>query len=77
MSVDNLSTYYDAGGIEAIDIIWSKLTPEQYRGFLIGNVIKYICRLNFKHDDTAGRLRDIEKCCKYLGLLEDEMRKRG
>lgn len=65
MSKDPKSTYYDAGGIETLDVIKAKLTPEQYRGYLLGNVIKYSCRLNFK-----GCLeRDAEKLAVYAGEL--------
>lgn len=41
MSKDQKRTYYDAGGIETLDVIKAKLTPEQYHGYLLGNVIKY------------------------------------
>lgn len=61
MSRDKKSSYYDAGGIEVIDIIKAKLTPEQYKGWLLGNVIKYSGRLN--HKGTAER--DAEKLAFY------------
>lgn len=61
MSKDPKSTYYDAGGIETLDVIKAKLTTEQYQGYLLGNVIKYSCRLNFK--GAPGR--DAEKCAVY------------
>ena len=40
--------YYDAGGISTIDVIRAKLTPEQFKGFLLGNAIKYALRMNHK-----------------------------
>lgn len=52
MSIDPKSTYYDAGGIETLEVIRAKLTPEQYTGYCLGNTIKYICRANFKHTKT-------------------------
>lgn len=61
MSKDPKSTYYDAGGIETLDIIKAKLTSEQYKGFLLGNAIKYSCRGNFKGDPK----RDAEKSAFY------------
>lgn len=70
MSKDDKSAYYDAGGIETIEIIRAKLTPEQYSGFLLGNAIKYACRMNFK----GGRARDAEKAARYAGWLADEIR---
>ena len=64
-TVDPKSTYYDEGGIEVIEVIKAKLTPEQYQGFLLGNVIKYICRANWKDKFS----RDIEKIGVYTKML--------
>lgn len=41
MSRDKNSSYYDAGGIETLDVIKAKLTNDQYQGYLLGNAIKY------------------------------------
>lgn len=65
MSKDPKSTYYDAGGIETLDVIKAKLTTEQYRGYLLGNTIKYACRLNFK----GCAERDAEKLAVYSAEL--------
>jgi hypothetical protein len=59
---DTKSRYYDAGGIEVLEIIRAKLTPEQFRGFCLGNAIKYTCRANFKDD----YVRDMEKAGFYV-----------
>lgn len=67
MSRDPKSTYYDAGGIETLDVIKAKLTPEQYRGYLLGNAIKYACRLNFK----GSAERDAEKLAVYSKELAE------
>jgi len=64
---DAKSRYYDAGGIETLEIIKAKLTPEQYRGFLLGNSIKYACRL--MHKGQPGR--DAEKLALYTRWLEE------
>lgn len=64
-AVDPKSRYYDAGGIETINIIKAKLTHEQYQGFLIGNAIKYLCRANFKENMA----RDMEKAATYIRFL--------
>lgn len=55
MSIDPKANYYDAGGIETMAIIRAKLTAEQFEGFLIGNILKYISRINYK----SASLRDI------------------
>ena len=66
MSKDKKSTYYDAGGIETLDIIKAKLTPEQYKGYLLGNILKYSCRIN--HKGQAERdAEKIENYSRWLG----------
>jgi len=66
MSVDPKSVYYDAGGIETIEFIKAKLTPEQFKGFLLGQIMRYSGRLNFK----GVAARDAEKIAVYSELLK-------
>jgi len=66
---DPKSTYYDAGGVTVLDVIKAKLSDEQYKGFLLGNVIKYSGRLNFKGSPE----RDAEKTAFYSKLLKEVM----
>lgn len=54
--------HYTAGSIEVIDYIKDKLTPEQFEGYCLGNVHKYISR----HKHKNG-LEDLEKAKVYLG----------
>jgi hypothetical protein len=70
MAIDKKSGYYDEGGIETIDVQKAKLTPEQYKGWLMGNLIKYPCRMNFKD----SLIRDVEKIHIYSGELLDTLR---
>lgn len=70
MSKDPKSTYYDAGGIETLDIIKAKLTPEEYQGYLKGNAIKYASRMAFKGTPE----RDAEKAAYYSHFLNEAMR---
>ncbi len=72
MSRDKKSSYYDAGGIEVLDIIKAKLTSEQYQGYLLGNAIKYQCRLMWKHTPEE-RKRDAEKSANYSKWLNEEL----
>lgn len=67
MSKDPKASYYDAGGIEVLDVIKAKLTEQQWQGYLLGNIIKYSLRLN--HKGTAGR--DTEKLNNYAGFLKE------
>ena len=42
---DNINpNHYIFGGIETIEYLKAKLTAEEYRGFLKGNVLKYVSR---------------------------------
>lgn len=60
----NHPSHYTAGGMEVIDILKAKLTPEQLEGFLLGNVIKYTTRYGHKNG-----VEDIEKALWYLKYL--------
>lgn len=71
MSKDQQSSYYDAGGIETLDIIKAKLTPEQFKGYLLGNALKYQCRMMHKTPDSPGR--DAEKSANYSKWLAEEL----
>ena len=73
MSSDPLSTYYDKGGIETLDILKAKLTSEQYKGYLLGNIIKYATRFNWKglQENDARKLR------VYSLLLEGLIKSEG
>ena len=63
----NSLEHYRVGGIEVIDYIKAKLTPEEFRGYLKGNVLKYTSRAGHK-DDAA---QDIGKLVWYASKLQD------
>ena len=63
----NKNTHYDKG-VDTITFIKAKLTPEQFQGYLMGNCIKYLSRLNYK--DSAKS--DAEKALVYLTWLNEE-----
>jgi len=44
----NHPAHYKVGGIETIQYIKAKLTPEEYRGYLKGNLLKYSSRIGHK-----------------------------
>ena len=71
MSKDANSSYYDVGGIEVLDVIKAKLTPEQYQGYLLGNALKYQMRMMHKTPDAP--LRDAEKAANYAAWLRDDI----
>lgn len=53
-------------GVEAIEIIAASLTEEEFRGYALGNALKYRLRAGAK-DDLA---QDIAKATKYVELFE-------
>jgi hypothetical protein len=59
--------HYTDGGIETIDYIRAKLTPEGFRGFLTGNILKYMSRAGKKGKASE----DHEKAAVYLGWLKE------
>ena len=67
---ENKNGYYDVGGLSTMDILQAKLTEDEYRGFLLGNVIKYLSR----HKHKNG-IEDIQKALVYLNIYEKEYRK--
>ena len=57
-------THYKAGGVETIDFLRAKLTPEEFAGFCKGNVIKYLSRAELK-----GGAEDYCKAAWYASWL--------
>lgn len=62
----NHPAHYTAGGIECIDAIKSALSPDEFKGFLKGQVFKYIWREAHK-----GHEEDLQKAEWYLTRLLD------
>ena len=61
----NHPAHYKVGGIEAIDYIAAKLSPEEFAGYCRGNALKYISRAGHKSDAAE----DIRKAVWYLNRL--------
>lgn len=66
-AADNVNhpAHYTAGGIECIDYLRAKLTPDEFAGFLRGNCLKYLSRAGKK----GGARQDYEKAAWYLARL--------
>ena len=56
--------HYKETGLQPWAAMQAWLTPEEFRGFLKGNAIKYLARANKK-----GREMDIQKASHYLQKL--------
>ena len=63
--------HYKQGGIETIDYMRAKMSPEQFEGWLIGNVLKYMSRFGFKDEKYTNAM----KAYTYLGWLLEELEK--
>jgi Protein of unknwon function (DUF3310) len=73
MEMDNVNNpkHYTQGGIECIDYIKQVLTPEEFRGYLRGCIIKYQHRLMLK----ANPPEDAAKMNWYTARLTELLKK--
>jgi hypothetical protein len=62
--VVNHPSHYTDGGIECIEAIEAQLTPEEYRGYIKGNIAKYLWRERLK-----GGVTSLKKAQWYLDRL--------
>lgn len=58
---------YSHGDVECIDAIKSALTPEEFRGFCKGNILKYTWREKYKGGDE-----DMKKARDYIDFASDD-----
>lgn len=70
--MDNVNhpNHYNMGKIEVIKIQEDQLNAEEYRGYIKGQVIKYITRERYKNG-----LEDLKKAAWYLNRLIQKMEK--
>lgn len=66
----NHPKHYTAGKIEVIRIMEDQLTDEEYRGYIKGQVIKYITR-----ERNKNGLEDLKKAAWYLDRLIKRLEK--
>ena len=64
----NHPSHYKVGGIETIDYMKAKSTPEEFKGHLRLTAIKYLSRTGYKDD----ALQDLKKAQWYLNRLIQE-----
>lgn len=63
----NSPSHYTSGGIETIDYLAAKLSPDEFSGYCRGNALKYLSRLGKKGDYAE----DLGKAIWYLNCLSD------
>lgn len=64
--------HYEEMPVEPLDLMKAILTPEEYVGFLKGNMIKYAMRAGHKEGCSASE--DTDKFEVYKGFLNDYLR---
>lgn len=64
-------SHYAKGGVECIEGIKSSMSKEAFKGYLKGNVLKYVWR----YEDKGKPSEDLHKGMVYLGWLIDEVEK--
>jgi hypothetical protein len=69
MSNIHAPKHYTVGGIEAIDYMVAKATPEELRGYLRLSVLKYLSRVGHKDD----ALQEYKKAQVFLGWLVNHL----
>ena len=67
-NVNNPSHYQGRYGMQSIDALRNFMTPEQLKGFYLGNALKYQLRFQKKNG-----LEDLKKARKNLDWLIEEM----
>ena len=65
--------HYNTGAIEAIEAIRASMPPEQFFGYLKGNVMKYLWRYDYKEKP----IEDLRKADWYLNRLIDVLIEEG
>lgn len=60
----NHPPHYTKGGIECLDAIRASMTDDEYKGYLKGNIIKYLWRYEWKNG-----LEDLKKAQFYQNKL--------
>ena len=58
--------HYKSGGIETIEYIRAKMTKEEFYGYIKGNVMKYVSRVDKKSDKLLDKIDDLKKAQWYI-----------
>ena len=63
--------HYNSNTIETIDLIRDSMESEEYRGYLKGNIFKYVSRYRYKEKENP--VKDLLKAQWYLNKLIEDM----
>ena len=67
---ENNPPHYNNGAMETIDVIKASMSKEEFRGYLKGNIVKYISRHMYKDEDVV---KDVRKANWYMNRLIEEL----
>lgn len=70
VELDNVNhpTHYNKGTMECLDVIKACLSNSEFKGFLKGNVMKYM----YRKGDKGDALEDLNKACWYAKKLTEQ-----
>lgn len=70
VELDNVNhpTHYNKGTMECLDVIKACLSNSEFKGFLKGNVMKYM----YRKGDKGDALEDLNKACWYAKKLMEQ-----
>lgn len=70
VKLDNVNhpVHYNKGTMECLDVIKACLSKSEFKGFLKGNVLKYM----YRKGDKGDALEDLEKACWYAKKLMEQ-----
>ena len=71
----NKPSHYNSNTMETIDLIRDSMESEEYRGYLKGNVFKYVSRCRYKEKENP--VKDLLKAQWYLNKLIEDMTNDG
>ena len=71
----NSPDHYNRNTVETIDLIRDSMEPQEFRGYLKGNIFKYVSRCRYK--DKENPVKDLLKAEWYLSKLIEDMKNDG
>ena len=63
----NKPDHYNTGRVECIEAIEASMSPEEFKGYLKGNAMKYLWRCTYKDNCV----QDLKKCLWYTTRLKE------
>lgn len=66
----NKPEHYNINGMETIDLVKQSMSQDEFKGYLKGNILKYVSRYRHKH--PAEPKKDLLKAQWYLNKLLEE-----